>query len=230
MKQEIIEQMRQHLYDNRWCKYDFEKYDVVSLQSSNEPFFWLVRESGTVLVHIGTSTINKWFADEKLRMQIFQCHTAPISSIEYYVTNYRQQQMKIFYWDGYSFQQVQVHDVGSIYDNLIGATLASMMDKYADEVAICHEPLEIRFSSPETEKRYNESVEYAKSLNDTSLTNCVNRLSKYQRLAVNHYIQISSDFTEHGYCFAEMINEESRLYGGIIMNPDATMYRWSTHT
>ena len=30
MKQEFIEQMRQHLYDNRWCKSDFEKYDIAS--------------------------------------------------------------------------------------------------------------------------------------------------------------------------------------------------------
>lgn len=229
MKQEIIEQMRQHLYDNRWCKSDFEKYDAVSLQLSNEPFFWLVRESGTVLMYIGTSTINKWFEDECLRMQIFQCPTAPIGSIEYYATHYRNQ-IKCFYWDGYSLQQIQVSEVESIYNNLTGDTLASMMEKYADEVAICHEPLEIRFAAPETQRRYNESVEYAKSLNDTSLTDCVNRLSKYQRLAVNHYIQISSDFTKHGYCFAEMINDKPRLCGGIIMDPDATSNRWSTHT
>lgn len=40
---EIIEQMRKELYDTKLCISDFEKYDLKTLEKTNEPFFWLVR-------------------------------------------------------------------------------------------------------------------------------------------------------------------------------------------
>ena len=39
---EIIEQMRKELYDTKLCISDFEKYDLKTLEKTNEPFFWLV--------------------------------------------------------------------------------------------------------------------------------------------------------------------------------------------
>lgn len=44
---EIIEQMRKELYDTKLCISDFEKYDLKTLEKTNEPFFWLVRTHGT---------------------------------------------------------------------------------------------------------------------------------------------------------------------------------------
>lgn len=39
MKKEIINQMRNELYDTALCQQDFEKYDVKELANTNEPFF-----------------------------------------------------------------------------------------------------------------------------------------------------------------------------------------------
>lgn len=36
---EIIEQMRKELYDTKLCISDFEKYDLKTLEKTNEPFF-----------------------------------------------------------------------------------------------------------------------------------------------------------------------------------------------
>lgn len=52
---EIIEQMRKELYDTKLCISDFEKYDLKTLEKTNEPFLWLVRTHGTHLCFIGPS-------------------------------------------------------------------------------------------------------------------------------------------------------------------------------
>lgn len=57
MKKEIINQMRDELYDTKSCQHDFEKYDVEALAKTNEPFFWMVRELGTTLCNIGFPNI-----------------------------------------------------------------------------------------------------------------------------------------------------------------------------
>lgn len=44
---EIIEQMRKELYDTKLCISDFEKYDLKTLEKTNEPFFWLVHTRNT---------------------------------------------------------------------------------------------------------------------------------------------------------------------------------------
>ena len=49
---EIIEQMRKELYDTKLCISDFEKYDLKTLEKTNEPFFWLVRTHEIGRAHV----------------------------------------------------------------------------------------------------------------------------------------------------------------------------------
>ena len=77
---EIIEQMRKELYDTKLCISDFEKYDLKTLEKTNEPFFWLVRTHGTHLCFIGPS-VESLFSSESNRFAIMKDSLAIIASI-----------------------------------------------------------------------------------------------------------------------------------------------------
>lgn len=227
MDNKFIEQMRAELYDTRSCRSDFENYDVAELSDSTEPFLWMVREYGTTLLQIGVSDITRWFSNESCRFYMFCEPYTPLDSISCYSND---EHIKIFYWDGLDLRRITIQDAANIYDNLVMPMLNQTIQQYPKEYEMRNEPLEIRFMGKETEKRYQEDLLYAQGLNDTSLQDCVNRLSRWCRKAVDHYIVISPDFTEHGYCFCEMVNGEPRINGAIIMNQYAEKKRWSTHT
>ena len=227
MDKKFIEQMRAELYDTCLCRSDFEKYDVEELKKNTEPFFWMVREHGTSLLKIGASEIERWFSNESCRFDMFRNPNSPFRYISYY-SNY--EHLKIFYWDGLDLRRITMEDAANIYNNLVTPMWEQKIQQYPKEYEMCSKPLQIRFMSEETEKRYQTDLLYAQGLNDISLQNCVNRLSRWCRRAVDHYISISRDFTEHGYCFCEMINGEPRINGGIIMSQYAENNRWSIHT
>lgn len=227
MKQEIIKKLRSELFEGTWCHNDFEKYDVPSLEASEEPFFWLCYEDGTSLVHIGATAINSFFKSEKNRIAMFQDSLTPISWITYHkgVKN-----KKCFYWDGYILQQISIEDVEAIYAHLIDGIYKEMCEKYADELAIANKPLEVRFSTPEQEQRYKETLKFAEELEDESLAKCVFRLTQWKRCAVNQYIKIGYDFADKSFSFVDMINEEPGTNGGIIYSKHSQQNRWSIHT
>ena len=75
---EIIEQMRKELYDTKLCISDFEKYDLKTLEKTNEPFFWLVRTHGTHLCFIGPS-VESLFSSESNRFAIMKDSLAIIA-------------------------------------------------------------------------------------------------------------------------------------------------------
>lgn len=80
---EIIEQMRRELYDTKLCISDFEKYDLKTLEKTNEPFFWLVRTHGTHLCFVGPS-VESLFSSESNRFAIMKNSHAIIASIVYW--------------------------------------------------------------------------------------------------------------------------------------------------
>lgn len=227
MKQEIIEKLRSELFDGSFCHSDFEKYDVPALEASDEPFFWLSYEYGTVMVRIGATSINSFFESEKSRMAMFQDYLTPISYITFYKTY---EKKKCFYWDGHVLQEVSIEDVETIYIHLTDKIYKQMCEKYADEMAVANKPLEIRFTTPEQEQRYKETLKFAEELEDESLAQCVFRLSQWRRCAVNQYIMIGYDFADKGFSFVDMINEEPGTNGGIIYSKHSQQNRWSIHT
>lgn len=227
MKQEIIKKLRSELFEGTWCHNDFEKYDVPALEASDEPFFWLCYEDGTSLVHIGATAINSFFKSEKNRIAMFQDSLTPISWITYHKHD---KNKKCFYWDGYALQQISIEDVEVIYARLTDDIYKKMCEKYADELAVANKPLEVRFSTPEQEQRYRETLKFAEELEDESLAKCVFRLTQWKRCAVNQYIKIGYDFADKSFSFVDMINEEPGTNGGIIYSKHSQQNRWSIHT
>ena len=236
MVNRIIEQMRPHLSENASCINDFEKYDVPGIKKSLEPFFWCVREYGTSLCHIGPTVMNRLFENEASRFQIFRDHNAPIAGIRYW------NEGKLFFFDGFQLISIERDDVQRIYENIWCEEICNVIDKHPDEFGMRFKPLEIKMEEC-VAARLDESIAFGKSIGDTSLEECISRLSKHSRLGVDHYITLMSDFSEHGYLFFENLNGECKMNGGIIyhgnpkegykdnssvqLNPS---YGWSIHT
>ena len=233
----IIDEMRSYLSEDESCIKDFEKYDIKELEENWEPFFWMVREYGTSLLHIGPSRMNNLFRNEASRFQIFRDNDAPIASLKYWGDNGR-----IFFYDG--FQLVEIHsiDIECIYANIWHNEIERVKEEHIDEFEMCDKPLEIRMEECVAAK-LDASMAFAKSISDTSLEECLARLSKHSRFGVDHYITLMSDFSEHGYLFFENLNGECRMNGGIIYhgNPKEGYkenssvqinhsYGWSIHT
>lgn len=227
MKQEIIEKMRAELFENDYCHSDFEKYDVPALEASDEPFFWLAYEYGTTMVRIGVTSINSFFDSEKIRIAMFQDSLTPIRSITFRETY---EKKKCFYWDGYALFPVSIEEMIDVYTLLTDKIYKEMCKKYANELAVANKPLEVRFSTPEQEQRYRETLKYAEELGDESLAKCVFRLTQWRRCAVNQYIRIGYDFADKSFSFVDMINEEPSTNGGIVYSSYSQQNRWSIHT
>lgn len=225
---ELIEALRSELYDDKYCISDFEKWDVSAIETSSEPFFWLVNTCGTHLVFCGTSQISEILGTEAGRMRVFRDPCSPIAAITYYKGS--AYPTKVFYWDGFNLQRVTIDEVPMIWDNLSERSIQRAMSEYPEEYAQRDALLPVRFASLETEERYKKSLQYSDDLADESLARCVERLTKYPRMAINQYILISTDFVEHGYNFAEMTNNKCTINGGIIPNFKKGYERWQIHT
>lgn len=233
----IIDEMRSYLSEDESCINDFEKYDIKELEENWEPFFWMVREYGTSLCHIGPSRMNNLFKNEASRFQIFRDNEAPIASLKYWGDNGR-----MFFYDGFKLVEIHSIDIECIYANIWYNEIERVKEEHIAEFEMCDKPLEIRMEECVAAK-LDASMAFAKSIRNTSLEECLERLSKHTRLGVDHYITLMSDFSEHGYLFFEKLNGECRMNGGIIyhgnpkegykenssvqINPS---YGWSIHT
>lgn len=225
MKQEIIDKMRSELYNTNLCQKDFEKYDVETLAQTNEPFLWMVREFGTTLCNIGFSKHLKLFNNECCRMVIMRDKIALIQSILYW----NDPSAKYFYYDGWKLHRIIKEEVRDIYMNVYEASINQMIEEHPEEANMAIQPLklEIRESAREA---LEKAKEFADSLNDTSLKDCLNRLTIYSRAAIDHVIEIYRDCAKYSFGFAERINGEYRICGGIIYAEYRTEKRWQIHT
>lgn len=222
---EIIEQMRKELYDTQWCKNDFEKYDLKTLENTNEPFFWLVRECGTSLQMIGPTTIYELLQNESARLELMRNKYAILDLILYWNGNSN----KYFYWDGYELKAVGQNEIQEIFDNIWGKEIAGLSEKYPEEANVANKPLELVMYD-EVKKRLDSELEFAASIGDNSLQDCLDRLTSYQRQAVNHCVRISTEFAPHSFGFVELINNQSRIVGGIIYSEYSKQNHWAIHT
>ena len=222
---EVIEQMRKELYDTHFCISDFEKYDLKELENTNEPFFWLVRDGGTNLCFIGPSMENL-FSLENIRFAVMKEPLANISNIVYW-PDYNAN--KYFYWDGAHLQKVSKYKIISIFNNIWGSRIHQLSVQYPEEYAVINTPLKLKMS-PEISERVKEVKNIASELQDSSFEDCLKRLQKWDRYAVDQHIEIYGDFAKNSFGFSEVVNGEHKICGGIIMSPNATEKRWNIHT
>lgn len=221
----VIEQMRKELYDTRWCILDFEKYDLKTLENTNEPFFWMVREQGTTLSRIGPTIMNQLFNSEECRIALMKDELAPIADINYW----NDSSAKYFYWSGYDLNVIQKEDLSVIFLRIWADSIKKLKKEYPEEYEVIDRPLDLTMN-PQIEKLIEEIRGIAESMEDDSFSNCLNRLSNWTRRAVNHKIEIYGDFAKYSLGFCEKINDKCGINGGIIFSPNATGKHWSIHT
>lgn len=219
MKKDVIEKMQEIVSSlGIFCKTDFEM-DKETLSKTDSPFLWFVRKNGTWLVRLGVEYFYQEYDKEWNRLALFR-----------YAYIWRFSEARCFYWDGYDFREIPVSKAQSVYDNIVGQVRLFLANKYPEEVKKCNTPLEIRFESKETEEEYNKSVAYAQSVGDSSLEDCIKRLSEHTRWAVDHFVLIKKGAFKYEYLFHEVVNGKVLFDGGIIMNPDVIESRWNIYT
>lgn len=217
--------MRNELYADRLCKSDFENYDLKSIEKCDEPFLWAIRPTGTSLQFIGASCMTEAFGKEQCRMELFRDNLAPIACITFSWSS----SMKYFYWDGLSLVRIQKDEAKDIFLNLWSAEIKRQEIQHKDEYDVCNKPLTIEICC--NPLRQEEALKKANDLEDTSLVDCLERLTRWTRQAVEHKVELYSDFADYSFTFCEKVNGEPRLFGGIIYSESASDGKhWSMHT
>lgn len=225
---QVIDALRNELFDDEWVRKDFEKYDVPKIKASREPFLWLEYGGCTHLTMCGAWSISQLFATEAKRMAMFREPNEPIGAIEY-VFGLKRPEYKCFYWSGYKLERVTTDAALQIWHCLVESALGKARDEHKDEYECCNIQLQLKFSEA-TEDVFYKELKLAEEMGDRSLTDCITRLRCRRRMAINHYIQISLDFADHSFYFTEMVNDEFQSNGGIIADFERTKNRWSIHT
>lgn len=224
MKQEIIDQMRAELSSSRLCHLDFEKYDLEILNKDNSPFFWVVRQNGTSLTQIGPECHFRYFTNEYSRISFMRDTLTVLSVILYW----SEETAKYFYYDGWKLHKINKDEMREIYLNIWEPTIKEMVAAHPEEAEVANKPIEVIICESAIQS-LEEAKEYAKSIGDSSLEDCLDRFTHYNRIAVNHRVEIYNDFTKYGFGFTEYVNEEPRLTGGILYSEGSEKH-WSIHT
>lgn len=223
--QKLIEQMRAELFSGKFCISDFEDYDVININKSSEPFFWMVRRNGTTLLQIGL-TMEHNLGKQNIRMEVMRNHNALISSIMYW----NEECAKYFYWDGWKLHPIEKTDIPVIFKNVWGARIARLAIDFPEEYAMANKPLELRMANDKVEVKFKKVKEIARDIHDESFMDCVERLKNWRRISTNQYIEIYDDFTKNSFGFAEMLDGDSNICGGIIYHANLNDNRWQIHT
>ena len=224
MKQEIIDQLRAELHDTHYCKIDFER-DIEILQDYDGPFFWIVRENGTSIRLVDAAEMLEMKNNQTIRFTLFRDKYAPI----FWITHWNEP-VKYFYYDGLKLQNIEKDDVRNIWDALFSRFYKVLGCEYFSEKTMCNSKLPIRYASEATKQRMNEALEFAESISDNSLKNCIERLSKHNRFAIEHNIIVYSDLADYSFGWEERINGECKMNGGIIYHQDKDNNHWQIHT
>ena len=226
MKQEIIDLMQSNLGSGTWAYKDFET-DKKFLENYDGQFFWMSRENGTGLSKIDVEYVKNCTHSnlgKVNRMTWFQDFYIFMASIMYW----RDSNENLFYYNGNVLMKVNQSQAKEIYRDILTPVYHELKREFKHEYEMANKKLPIKFTCPLS--KVKESLYYAESIGDTSLLNCLHRLRTYKRNAIDQYIEIGSDFTKHGFVFAEMINGECRINGGIILHDYMKANRWSIHT
>lgn len=226
MRKEIIEQMKSYLNGNSFQSYDFS-IDEKSLAGKNEPFVWVVYESGTMLQLLGKSFEDK-LEEQQFRMRLFGNRLFPIIGMLYRMNEMKSKRFHVFYYDYLELREIKKEDVEKLYLGIWGEQIEQLKRKYKDEAEEVGKPIEL-VCKYDCEKFLEEQLQYARSLDDASLGSIMERLRNRGRDAVDQKIFLMKD-GEHDFYFEERINGKMRLNGGIIFHANKSENRWESHT
>lgn len=227
-KQELIEEMRSLLPDNKWAHSDFEidRGAIEKMDDSDLNFIWLVRSQGTELQRLDKEYLKALLSSEPTRLMLMRdenCQTKSMLGYDY---------------DGngqwYSCDGKSLHLVDSIqavmdYEKLYQASIKNLKYQYPLEYLMRDKPLELVLSDGAKEK-LTAAMGHAALLDDSSLLDCLDRLQHWSRSAVDHKIEVYVDFAPYSFGFCERVNGQQRICGGIIYHEGERDKHWCIHT
>ncbi len=218
---------------------DFEKYDkeyIIKEGVHAFPFLWMVHKSHTYLIRL--SDIRKYyFEKEAFRYDIAQ-QTSWIHG---------------FLWSGCSQVTEDIYYVTKDNVTQISLEQARNIANDAIELAVTaweqeHEKLPTKFKvrveiGGISFSKLKELILDCRNHNDDSLLNCMKRFHNYRQQAKDHKVSVWFNERNNEFSFAEMINGECRLNGGVIFHgwPESgyqennsvqlvPKYGWASHT
>lgn len=212
----IFMKMEELLPENKWAKEDF-RIDKKTLRQHGGAFIWELFNASTNLVSFNAINFNL-SSSPSFRFQYFRGYSECFS-----------EESRIYFYMGGALHQITKEEAENIYNSLITPVIRRYRERYPEEYAHRNDKLELVMTS-DTRERLDKSLEYAAKIGDKSLQGCLNRLVSYDRHSLDEKIELTLDFTEHGYQFRQMVDGRCVMNGGIIMDSDDTPRRWSIHT
>lgn len=223
MRQEILEIMRSHIGDNRYREYDFA-IDQDALDGKNEPFLWLVRDSGTSLAFLG-ETLERKTREECFRIKVFRDRLFPIQDILFWLRN---KDSRVFYYDFLDLREIRKEDAEKLYLGMWNDRVERLREDHPEEIEALGRPIEI-IRMYDCDRHLEGQLEFARSIGDGSLHRIIDRMRNHERAAVDHKVYLYKQ-GDRDFYFEEKINGRMVLNGGIIFHKNKSDNRWEHHT
>lgn len=227
-KQELIEEMRSLLPDNKWAHSDFEidRGAIEKMDDSDLNFIWLIRSQGTELRRLDKEYLKALLSSESTRFMLMRDEDWQVKSILSYDYDKNGQW---FLCDGNDLFKINRVQALIAYNKAYKSDIENLKYQYPQEYLVRDTPLELVFSDGAKEK-LTATMGKAAELNDCSLLDCFYRLQHWSRIAIDHKIEIHTDFAPYSFGFCERVNGQPRICGGIIYHEGERDKHWSIHT
>lgn len=226
MKEQVLKSMMQVVDTTMTCSQsDFYKWDLRTLASQSEaqPFLWSAGKSSTLLLTVDVDAkVNELSANEMRRFSFMQ---SPFVDVDYFCESVESN--KVFYYDGEALKELAACDARLVaqedFKKMLRDVVMQLRNKFPNETNLYNKCPDIRFASDNVR---NEVRRLLKSNEGGKLLQVLRSFRRWERRARNHEIVINRDFMDKSFVFAEIVNGEGGINGGIIYNGG----RWTKHT
>lgn len=232
MRKEIIDEMTSIVEDFMASyKSDFYNYDKQTAESESKPFLWLVSKNHTALQVLRTLRKDGYDGTVAEDYRYILNVMNGGASIRYYLREVDSGESRIYYCSGESLRRIDGKQAALILDSFDDMAKCEFRDIYTE---LPRRKTTKLIVNPHIEDKgwLMRELDFAKTIGDTSLRDCIRSLGQWRRCSLKHTITISPDrFANHSLGFAEVMDDCTKCCGGIIYSE--TPYNgkhWSIHT
>ena len=204
-----MEELKNELgYNCKWVNYDFE-CDKDYLQKYEGEFIWLLGTFGTYIMPIAVGHIENSLNNEGYRYSLAQKSVMADGCLA--MTHYK----FIHFKDDGSYVFITPEQAAELWEKNKEEAVENFKKKNGFGLPTDMK-IRVRFSC---DWRYVlEQLRYAREHGDDSLMDCLKRSRHCLKLAKDHEMMISSDFSHRSFLFADVVNGKVVMNGGIIFH------------
>ena len=231
MKERIIKQMTEVVRDKmRQFQSDFE-HDKEVLEDYDGAFLWLCAPSHTYLSLISPEHIaEKISTDNGLYAILQNRFTADYCFAQTYEEDI------VFYYDGKSncMEKITGAEARRIWQITKESAIFNYEQLHGDESVPTNFRVPVKVADGCGVKYLKEQLQFADSIGDKTLRNCLHRFQKWYKLNSTCRIVLYRDFCEHSFTFALLIGDGDKwkcvMNGGVIYQVIKGVGSWSINT